>query len=217
LLLLLGFLVCACFLWAAGASLGWYGQPLESRPVHAARNSEEGVAGRAARVAAFAPEGARERQILFGDLHAHTSFSSDAFLWSLPLMQGDGAHPPADACDFARFCSGLDFWSINDHAEALTPERWRQTVDAVAECNAVAGDPANPDMVSFLGWEWTQVGATPETHWGHKNVIVKSAAKENAPARPIAAGGENLAAMRRGGLGVATGCRDASRFVSSAR
>ena len=25
---------------------------------------------------------------------------------SLPMLQGEGAHPPADACDFARFCSG---------------------------------------------------------------------------------------------------------------
>ena len=67
------------------------------------------------------------KQILFGDLHVHTTFSTDAFLWSLPMVQGEGAHPVADACDYARFCSALDFWSINDHAEASTPRRWRET------------------------------------------------------------------------------------------
>ena len=62
-----------------------------------------------------------EKQILFGDLLVHTTYSTDAFMWSLPFMNGKGASPLADACDYARFCSALDFWSINDHAEASTP------------------------------------------------------------------------------------------------
>src|SRR5262249_58122044 len=101
------------------------------------------------------------RQILLGAPHVHTPFSADAFIRSLPMLQGEGAHPPADACDFARFCSGLDFWSINDHAEAISPQHWQETKEAIRQCNAVAGDPQNPDLVAFLGWEWTQVGVTP--------------------------------------------------------
>ena len=127
-----------------------------------------------------------EKQILFGDLHVHTTFSFDAFSISLPMNQGEGSHPPADACDFARFCSGLDFWSINDHAESLTPHQWAETRDSVRQCNEVAGNPANPDMVTFLGWEWTQIGQTPADHYGHKNVILRETAEDSVPARPIA-------------------------------
>ncbi|MCZ6781864.1 MAG: DUF3604 domain-containing protein [Proteobacteria bacterium] len=136
------------------------------------------------------------KQILFGDLHVHTTFSLDAFLHSLPLMQGEGAHPPADACDFARFCSALDFFSLNDHAESLSPRHWRESREAVRQCNAIAGDSANPDLVAFLGWEWTQMGATPADHYGHKNVILRDIADDRVPARPIAARGRAFDAMR---------------------
>ena len=104
---------------------------------------------------------------------------------SLPLMRGEGAHPPADACDFARFCSALDFWSINDHDFSITQEDWRDTIDSIRSCNQVAGDGANPDTVAFLGWEWTQVGNSPENHYGHKNVVLKEL--DDVPARPITA------------------------------
>lgn len=137
-----------------------------------------------------------ERQILFGDLHVHTTYSMDAFLTSLPIMQGEGAHPPADACDFARYCSALDFYSINDHAEGLTPDMWNEIKASVRQCNEVAGNSEAPDLVAFLGWEWTQMGQTPESHYGHKNVILRDTEESRTPVRPIASLGNAFSAMR---------------------
>jgi hypothetical protein len=138
---------------------------------------------------ASAEAGVREpKQILFGDLHVHSTFSTDAFMMSLPTSGGDGARPVSDACDFARMCSSLDFWSINDHALAISPRRWQETVRAIRECNEVAGDVENPDVAAFLGWEWTQVGTTPENHYGHKNVILRHLDDSRIPSRPISAG-----------------------------
>ncbi len=130
-----------------------------------------------------------DKQILFGDFHVHTTFSTDAFRGSLPITQGEGAHPPADACDFARWCSALDFWALTDHAEGITPQRWSESAESIRQCNALAGDAANPDVVAFLGWEWTQIGVTPEDHYGHKNVILRETAPDRIPARPVAAVG----------------------------
>jgi hypothetical protein len=169
------------------------GTPTQARIPETVVNERSRVAQRAAASLTAAPT----KQILFGDLHVHTTFSSDAFLGSLPMLQGEGAHPIADACDYARFCSSLDFWSINDHAEASTPRRWAETREAIRQCNALAGDPANPDVVAFLGWEWSQVGPTPADHYGHKNVIVPGLADEEVPVRPIGAAGLATTGLRQ--------------------
>jgi len=153
-----------------------------ARPAEAVSRAVEHVRAAANEIGVAQP-----KQILFGDLHVHTTFSLDAFITSLPVSQGGGSHPPADACDFARYCSALDFWSINDHAEGITPLNWRETVDSIRQCNAVAGDPENPDTVAFLGWEWTDVGTTPDAHYGHKNVVLAHTDEARIPARPIAA------------------------------
>ncbi|MBT4521008.1 MAG: DUF3604 domain-containing protein [Halieaceae bacterium] len=125
------------------------------------------------------------QQILFGDFHVHTTFSSDAYVASLPIAGGEGSHPPADACDYARYCSALDFWSINDHAVSLDQRRWREIKDSIRQCNAVA-DSDNPDVVAFLGYEWTQANAfDAKRHYGHKNVIFKHTDEERVARRPI--------------------------------
>jgi hypothetical protein len=198
-LLALGVIVAGVGLYVLGARLHLYGEhegagtPLDKpRPetvVRARAKAEQ----RAAAVLTTAPPA---KQVLFGDLHVHTTFSTDAFLWSLPMVGGSGAHPVSDACDFARYCSGLDFWSITDHAEATTPLRWQETREAIRQCNAVAGDPQNPDVVAFLGWEWSQVGITPETHYGHKNVILRDLDDAQVPSRVIGAAGPATDALR---------------------
>ena len=126
-------------------------------------------------------------QIIFGDLHSHTNYSIDAYLFNTNLVKGGGIVTPADACDFARYCSALDFWSINDHAESLTPRVWADTVKTIQACNDNAGDPANPDMVSFVGWEWSNGNSDDvPSHYGHKNVVIRTWEEGKTPTRPIA-------------------------------
>ena len=178
--------------------LGGCGKPQNRGVIQGSAQPAEVVAEKTRRIASVAPTGRTQRQILFGDLHVHTTFSPDAFIMSVPLMGGSGQHPPADACDFARYCSSLDFWSINDHAEGLTPRRWAETRESIRECNRTAGDPGNPDLVAFLGWEWSQVDTSPARHYGHKNVIFLDTADEAVPTRAIAAPRRQLASAPMG-------------------
>lgn len=153
----------------------------------------------------FGPVSTGAKPILFGDLHVHTTFSSDAFLFSLPLLQGEGVHPPADACDFARFCSQLDFFALTDHAELLSPRQWQESRESIRECNAAAGGEVARDLVAYLGFEWTDMSTDgSRTHYGHKNVIFRDTADDALPARPIAAASNAMDGALRG-MGVVGG------------
>jgi hypothetical protein len=169
--MLVRLLVVLAFVTLAGLGILYVaGRGLVVGPQHAEKPEARAispavVAERAERIreAAATVGVAQPKQILFGDLHVHTTFSFDAFQM-------------------------LDFWSINDHGVTLTPRRWAETVESVRQCDALAGDRANPDLVSYLGWEWTQVGSTPDNHYGHKNVVLRDLEDGSIPTRPITAG-----------------------------
>lgn len=139
---------------------------------------------------------ATEKQILFGDTHVHSTYSADAFSGSLPMKHGaSGAFPPADACDYARYISQIDFYFLTDHAESYLPEYWQDAIDSVQRCSQQR-DGVNGDLVAFIGWEWSQVGDTPENHYGHHNVLFKDIDRNKIPARPIGAGGVATLGLR---------------------
>lgn len=137
-------------------------------------------------------------QILFGDTHVHTTNSSDAFMFSLPLMHGaQGAFPPSYACDYARFISQLDFYFLTDHSESYTPERWHDSIESVNRCNQASLNDNYQDTYAFMGYEWTQVGRVKEEHYGHHNVLFKDTKSGTLPSRPIAAKGKKISAVKR--------------------
>jgi hypothetical protein len=178
-----------------GAQGGWYGSEMGPGEITGKPVPADIIA---ARKAARQIAGTSDAVILFGDLHVHTTISADAFQASLPIVGGSGVHPIGDACDFARYCSALDFWASTDHAESITPNRWKLLKDATRNCEKVSAGQAEPDMVTFLGYEWTQVGITPQDHYGHHNVIFRDLDDDKVSRRPIAAtgiGGES--AMKR--------------------
>jgi hypothetical protein len=185
-MLLIGALGLVAF---GAASWDWFGRSRGAGTIEGASLPAEIIAARSQAQSEGSPGAADEDHVLFGDLHVHTTYSTDAFMWALPLFGGEGIHPLADACDFARYCSQLDFWAATDHAEAMTPIRWQETRESIRQCNAVSGDTQNPDVAAFVGFEWTQVGRTPDEHYGHKNVIFPGLQDSALSQRAIAAAG----------------------------
>ena len=190
---LIGSLVLVVAVYLLGVQFNWYGD-LEHAGSSVADVYPRNLVDEKGKAQEEFMPGAK--QILFGDTHVHTSYSTDAFLWSLPILNGEGPHPISDACDYARFCSALDFWVTTDHAEASSPRKWQEIKEAVRQCNAPA-DEEDPDMVTFLGFEWTQVGTQANDHFGHKNVMFLDIEEGKAPKRPIGAGGLATVGMRQ--------------------
>jgi hypothetical protein len=130
-------------------------------------------------------------QILFGDLHVHSTNSVDVFVLQLPLLGGKGEAGPAAHCDFARYCSQLDFWAITDHQEGAPTWAWDESREAVQMCNDLHdGDGTDPGMVTFPGFEWQQSSTDPTDDWGHKNVIFRDFGDSEIPNRAIASVGQ---------------------------
>ncbi|NIB38608.1 DUF3604 domain-containing protein [Pseudomaricurvus alkylphenolicus] len=199
-LVLIVLLVAVYFSWVRIPDpQGYYQQdPLDAgEPVAVVTPVEEITDRRQRQMDADTLHAETGKQILFGDTHVHTTWSLDAFMFSLPIMNGSkGAYPPAAACDYARYVSQLDFFFLTDHAESYTPQRWRDAQEAVRLCNTLSGDPANPDLVAFIGFEWSQIGNNPDEHFGHHNILYRDVDASRLPTRPIGAAGLGTRGLR---------------------
>jgi len=94
----------------------WKGDPFEPGKVSTTRTPQAVVEGRVAEQRSVRQGFGIEspKQILFGDMHVHSTYSVDAFRFSLPLMQGSrGASPPADACDSPLYTSPIRAYDLN--------------------------------------------------------------------------------------------------------
>ena len=99
--ILIGLAAFAAFItglvWLAGT--GRMAEDWHAGSPRAPEVTSQTVEARAAqqREAAFLAGVPQPKQVLFGDLHVHSTFSTDAFLGALPLTGGQGMHPVSDA------------------------------------------------------------------------------------------------------------------------
>jgi len=121
--------------------------------------------------------------VYWGDNHVHTRFSPDALAAMAFARELESTRDVYNACEFARFCSGLDFFVSAEHAEFQTEANWKTIRDQVAQCNDEVDDSLE-EFVAYAGFEWTQnpvgFGASPRSY-GHKNVHFLGARVDDAP------------------------------------
>jgi hypothetical protein len=100
-------------------------------------------------------------EVYWGDIHVHTSYSSDAF------MHGSLALPD-DVCAAAKN-NGLNFAAVTDHAEynpvtgRMSEYFWNDTVAQMQNGSCVE----TSTFIPFIGYEWTS------QTYGHKTVIFR--------------------------------------------
>jgi len=99
----------------------------------------------------------------WGDLHAHSTYSNDAFEKEGCLLT------PEDACKFARDVSLLDFMAITDHAEngppgEYTQEKWNNMIEQEKSISS------SRPFVIFPAFEYTK-NTVRTDGTGHKNII----------------------------------------------
>ncbi|MEM7675060.1 MAG: DUF3604 domain-containing protein, partial [Myxococcota bacterium] len=150
--------------------------------------------------------------IYWGDTHVHTRFSFDAYVTmsrsELDEVDGDPirgelvfARDVREACDFAQYCSQIDFMASTEHAENVPETLWADIKSQLRQCDeAYGGAVAPPAGLSplhvFAGFEWTQgnpdaTGSHParelssQTQYGHKNVIFPDLADSELPIRVV--------------------------------
>ena len=94
--------------------------------------------------------------LYWGDLHAHTAYSTDAQVMGATNI-------PSQALAYARATAKLDFCAIIDHDYSLSKRLWTKTQEQV--------NAANDDgrFATLLGYEWTE-----STDYGHKQVLFRA-------------------------------------------
>jgi Protein of unknown function (DUF3604) len=120
--------------------------------------------------------------VYYGDLHVHTHYSVDAFMFG----SAEGRYVD-EAGQYAQYCGRLDFYSVTDHAEMLTDTNyWSESIRAANHFSKIGEETpdenGDPSIVAFTGWEWTL-----SYKFGHKNVILKYDVPEKLPPSPIRA------------------------------
>ena len=144
-----------------------------------------GAGGRAADAGARSRRRAQsaeaDKRILFGDLHVHTTYSIDAFIYALPHLRRRGRAPAGRRLRLRPLLLAARLLLAQRPRRGAHARDVGSSKQSLRECNERAGDRADPDLVAFVGWEWTQVGRTPETHYGHKNVMFPGLAEDELP------------------------------------
>ena len=142
------------------------GHPERPGSVHPTPLPSVAIHDRRARQQAVTERGTH--QILFGDLHVHTTFSVDAFQLSLPIVRG-GRASTRRRLRLRPLLLRPRLLRHHRSRRDLTPnplDRGEAHHPAVQRRRRPAGE--SPDVVAFVGWEWSQAGAVPEEHYGHR-------------------------------------------------